>query len=123
MSEKSPDTEHEDKLSADTDRYYYYQTLITENIRNGYDFMVLKYCRLSIPLIPSLIEREIAVTGEFEIRTMPAIELGAKLWSRAGEEDKVLELKALVESYPELESWNIHIERAISYLKELKQEG
>jgi len=60
--------------------------------------------------------------GVFEIRTMPAIELGAKLWSRAGNEDKVHELKALVDSYPELEGWKIHIERAMNYLKELKKQ-
>src|SRR3546814_2048463 len=48
--------------------------LITENVRNGYNFMVVKYCDLSLPLIPSLIKKTKFDFGEFDVTTLPAIE-------------------------------------------------
>ena len=104
-------------LQSDIDRYYYYLNMITENVRNGYNYMVLKYCDLSLPLIPLLIEQNKKEAGEFDITTLPAIELGARLWSYQGNEDKIKEIESLIENHPELEPWRIHIERAYENLR------
>ena len=103
------------------DKYYYYLNLITENVRNGYDIMVLKYCGLSLPLIPPLIEITKEDYGEFDLITIPAIELGARLWSRQGRKDKIDELARLVSAYPELAPWQVHIDRACETLHELDE--
>ena len=92
--------------------------MITENVRNGYDDMVLKYCERSLPLVPELIEETKKSTGEFDVITIPAIELGAKLWSYQGNEEKIKEIESLVDSYAELSPWKIHIERAYNRLSE-----
>ena len=105
-------------LAADVDKYYYYLNLITENVRNGYNDMVLKYCALSLPLIPSLIEKAKLDFGEFDISTLPAIELGAKIWSYQGRRDKIDELASLVSSHPELAPWQIHIDLAYNRLSQ-----
>lgn len=105
---------------AAVDKYYYYVNLITENVRNGYDIMVLKYCDLSLPLIPPLIEATKEDNGEFDLTTIPAVELGARLWSRQGRKDKIDELARLVSAHPELSPWQIHIDRAYDVLRELE---
>jgi len=104
---------------AAVDKYYYYVNLITENVRNGYDIMVLKYCELSLPLIPALIDAAKEDSGEFDVSTIPAIELGARLWSRQGRKDKIDDLARLVSANPDLSPWRIHIDRAYTVLREL----
>ncbi|HML96755.1 MAG TPA: hypothetical protein PKC29_15150 [Thermodesulfobacteriota bacterium] len=111
-------TDKTQSLAADVDKYYYYLNLITENVRNGYNFMVVKFCDLSLPLIPSLIEKSKLDFGEFDITNLPAIELGAKIWSFQGRRDKIDELAALVSKYPELAPWQIHIDLAYERLPE-----
>ncbi len=101
-----------DTLSSDIDKYYYYLNMITENVRNGYNYMVIKYCDLSLPLIPLLIEQNKRDFGEFDVSTLPAIELGAILWSYQGNLEKIKEIETLIDSHPELEPWRIHLERA-----------
>lgn len=108
-------------IDDDFDKYYYYFTLITENVRNGYDFMVLKYCALTLPLIPSLIEKTKRDFGEFDVNSIPAIELGARIWSAQGNEEKVREIERLVASYPELAPWQRHIDLARKRLKETEK--
>ena len=112
-----PDT-NKVTMQSDIDRYYYYLNMITENVRNGYNYMVLKYCALSLPLIPKLIRNALDTQGEFDISTIPAIELGARIWSYQGNAEKVRELEKLIDSFPELEPWRIHIERALERLQE-----
>jgi len=109
-------TDGAQSLTADVDKYYYYLNLITENVRNGYNDMVLKYCALSLPLIPSLIEKARLDFGEFDISTLPAVELGARIWSSQGRRDKIDDLADLVASHPELAPWQIHIDLAYKRL-------
>ena len=108
-----------DETQTELDKYYYYLNMITENVRNGYDEMVLRYCDMSLPLVPVLIEETKKSSGEFDVITIPAIELGAKLWSLDGNEEKIKELEHLVGSYPELTPWKIHIDRALDRLSEI----
>lgn len=115
-----PDT-GTDTLSADIDKYYYYLNMITENVRNGYNYMVLKYCDLSLPLIPRLIEQNKRDFGEFDIKTLPALELGARLWSHQGNLEKIKEIETLINSHPELKHWTIHLERAYETLNSQEQ--
>ncbi len=106
--------------SDDVDCYYYYLNMITENVRNGYNYMVIKYCDLSLPLIPKLIEKTKKQASEFDVSSIPAIELGAKLWSHQGNKERVREIEKLIDSYPELESWRIHVERAYETLSKTR---
>lgn len=110
-----------DETQSSLDKYYYYLNMITENVRNGYDDMVLKYCEMSLPLVPVLIEETKDSSGEFDVITIPAIELGAKLWSHQGNEEKIKELEVLVEGHAELSPWRIHIERAYERLAEQEE--
>ena len=110
-----PDT-NKITLQADIDRYYYYLNMITENVRNGYNNMVIKYCELSLPLIPLLIEKTKKDFGEFDISSIPAIELGAKLWSYQHNLGKIKEIEKLIDTHSELEPWRIHLERAYERL-------
>ncbi|MEE8137048.1 MAG: hypothetical protein V3U19_07395 [Thermodesulfobacteriota bacterium] len=100
----------------DIDRYYYYLNMITENVRNGYNNMVIKYCELSLPLIPLLIEKTKKDFGEFDISSIPAIELGAKLWSYQHNLEKIKEIEKLIDTHSELEPWRIHLVRAYERL-------
>ena len=118
MTDMKPDTGTEKCLDADVDKYFYYLNMITENVRNGYNIMVLKYCELSLPLIPSLIENTLRHSDEFDITSIPVIELGAKIWSFQGRRDKIDELARLISSRPELSPWQIHIDRAYERLSE-----
>ncbi len=119
------DTKHgagsENRHAGDVDKYYYYLNMITENVRNGYNLMVVKYCDLSLPLIPSLIEQTLRDSGEFDITNIPAIELGAKIWSHQGRRDRIDELARLVSAHPELAPWRIHIDRAYAVLSEAEK--
>lgn len=108
-------------IDDDFDKYYYYFNLITENVRNGYDLMVLKYCALTLPLIPGLIEKTKRDFGEFDVNSIPAIELGARMWAARGDKGKLKEIERLVASYPELAPWRIHIDRAYERLREIDQ--
>lgn len=118
MSDMKSDSGNEKRLDAVVDKYFYYLNMITENIRNGYNLMVLKYCELSLPLVPSLIENTKRFSGEFDITSIPAIELGARIWSHQGRRDKIDELQRLVSSHPELSPWQVHIDRAYDRLSE-----
>ena len=118
MTDTKIGTDRDKRLDADVDKYFYYVNMITENVRNGYNFMVLKYCELSLQLIPPLIENTKRFSGEFDITNIPAIELGAKIWSYQGRRDKIDELSRLVSSYPELSPWQVHIDRAYDRLLE-----
>ncbi|MEW6144618.1 MAG: hypothetical protein AB1598_06315 [Thermodesulfobacteriota bacterium] len=121
MTETKPGAGSEKSLEADVDKYYYYVNMITENVRNGYNFMVVKYCDLSLPLIPSLIEYTKRFSGEFDVTTVPAIELGARIWSHQGRRDKIDELASLVSAHPELSPWQLHIDRAYETLRETEE--
>lgn len=118
MTDTKSGGKSENRLDGDVDKYYYYLNMITENVRNGYNLMVVKYCDLSLPLIHSLIEYTKRTSGEFDITTIPAIELGARIWSRQGRRDKIDELARLVSAHPELSPWHIHIDRAYAILSE-----
>ena len=121
MTDTKPGGGNDKRLDGDVDKYYYYLNMITENVRNGYNFMVAKYCDLSLPLIPSLIENTKRSSGEFDVTTIPALELGAKIWSYQGRRDKIDELARLVSSHPELSPWQIHIDRAYDVLCEAEK--
>lgn len=109
------------ETAPDLDKYYYYLNMITENVRNGYNDMVLKYCEMSLPLVPLLIEETKKSSGEFDITTIPSIELGAKIWSHQGNKEKIKELEQLVDAYEELTPWKIHIDRAYERLRDLNE--
>jgi len=118
MSDTKSHPGDDERLSAEVDKYFYYLNMITENVRNGYNLMALKYCELSLPLIPSLIDNTKRSSGEFDIASIPAIELGARIWSHQGRRDKINELSRLVSSHTELSPWQIHIDRAYDRLIE-----
>ena len=119
----------------DIDRYYYYLNMITENVRNGYNNMVIKYCELSLPLIPLLIEKTKKDFGEFDISSIPAIELGAKLWSYQHNLEKIKEIlndakletrwdirkKKMLEDKVDLNEWMSAYFKKISSVKELEK--
>jgi hypothetical protein len=75
---------------------------------------VLMYCQMSISLIEPLIEQTKKEFGRFDIKSIPAIELGATFWAICGAEGQLFNLKEVVEYFPELESWKETIEKAFT---------
>ncbi|MEZ4548878.1 MAG: hypothetical protein R3B51_14720 [Thermodesulfobacteriota bacterium] len=100
-------TDKTQSLAADVDQYYYYLNLITENVRNGYNLMVAKFCDLSIPLIPSLVEKSRLDFDEFDITNLPAIELGAKSELPGPPRQNRRARRPRSCKYPELAPWQI----------------
>ena len=90
-----------------------------EEYKREKDFnKMLICCQKSISLLEPLIEQTKKEFGTFDIKSIPAIEIGSNFWAIYGEEDQLLNLKEVVEYFPELEPWKKTIEKAFT-MKEL----
>lgn len=73
---------------------------------------MLSYCQMSLPLLEPLIEHTKKEFGTFNMISIPAIKFGAIFWAIYGMEGQLLNLKEIVEYFPELEPWRETIEEA-----------
>jgi len=90
-----------------------------EESRKRQDFnKMLMYCQMSLPLLEPLIEQTKKEFSVFDIRTIPAIEIGSIFWAIYGAEGQLLNIKEVVEYFPELEPWKKTIKKAF-IIKEL----
>ena len=100
------------------DEYYVLLGKISECKRKGdYDSMLM-HCQLSISLLEPLINEVKREFGTFDIKSIPAIEIGSVFHAIYGEEGQLSNLKEVVGYFPELEPWNNTIEEAF-VMKEL----
>ena len=96
------------------DTYYTLLDKINE-YKGKKDFgSMLMHCQLSISLLEPLIEENKKEWGSFDIQSIPAIELGSIFHAIYGEKGQLLNLKEIVEHFPELEPWKKTIEEAFT---------
>lgn len=100
------------------DAYFDLVTRI-EECRREKDFdKMLMYCQMSLSLLEPLIEQTKKEFGAFDISSISAIEVGSIFWAIYGVEGQLLNIKEVVEYFPELEPWKETIEKAFT-IKEL----
>ena len=102
------------------DEYYDLLSRIQECKKAKEFKKMLRYCQKSISLLEPLIEQTKKEFGVFDIRSIPAIEIGSIFWAIYGDEAQLLNLKEIIEFFPELEPWKKTIEKAF-LMKDLAQ--
>lgn len=86
-----------------------------EECKRKRDFnTMLMHCQMSISLLESLIEQTKKEFGSFDINSIPAIELGSTFWAIYGIEGQLLNLKEVIDYFPELKPWEGIVERAFT---------
>ncbi|MFQ6062919.1 MAG: hypothetical protein ACE5J9_07065 [Methanosarcinales archaeon] len=75
---------------------------------------MLMHCQMSISLLEPLIEQTKREFGSFDIKSIPAIEFGSTFWAIYGIEGQLLNLKEVVDYFPELKPWREIVERAFT---------
>jgi len=100
-----------------TERVARYFDLI-ERIRSEkgkHDYsQLLRFCEESLYLLPALVAEEKREYGEFEIGSIPAIEIGLKYWAVLGDVGRIQAVERMVGSLPELEPWEEEVRAAYS---------
>jgi len=94
------------------DTYYTLLDKINECKRKEDFDSMLMHCQLSISLLEPLINETKREFGTFDIKSIPAIEVSSIFHAIYGEEGQLLNLKEVVEYFPELEPWKKTIEEA-----------
>jgi hypothetical protein len=93
------------KTTERVDRYFD----LIEKIRgekSKRDFrQLLRFCEESLHLIPALVAEEKRQYGEFNIASIPAIEVGLKYWAALGDLGKIQTVERMIDSLPELKPW------------------
>lgn len=105
-------------LSKLVDAYFDLLDKIRESKRKKKFKKMLTYCQMSLSLLEPLIEQTKREFGTFDIKSIPAIETGAVFWAIYGAEGQLLNIKEVVEYFPELEPWKEDVKRAFT-MKEL----
>lgn len=94
------------------DTYYTSLEKINECKRNGDFGSMLMHCQLSISLLEPLINETKREFGTFDIKSIPAIEVSSIFHAVYGERGQLLNLKEVVEYFPDLEPWKETVEEA-----------
>lgn len=105
-------------LSELVDAYFDLLDKIRESKKKKKFKKMLTYCQMSLSLLEPLIEQTKKEVGTFDIESIPAIETGAIFWAIYGAEGQLLNIKEVVEYFPELEPWKEHVKHAFA-IKEL----
>jgi len=107
-----PRTAWTGKSTERVDRYFD----LIERIHGGkgkQDFrQLLSLCEESLHLIPALVAEEKRQYGEFNIASIPAIEVGLKYWAALGDVGKIQTVERMIDSLPELEPWEEEVRAA-----------
>ena len=100
-----PRTASTKKTTERVDRYFD----LIERIRGGKgkrDFrQLLRFCEESLNLIPALVDEEKREYGEFNIASIPAIEIGLKYWAAIGDLGRIQTVERMIDNLPELDPW------------------
>jgi len=91
---------------AAEDRYFYLLNRIkTSQAAHRYSEM-LQSCRESLPLLKGLVKVTRAESGSFDIKSIPAIEIGCQYWPAMGDTKSLVAVAATVNSIPAIkEGW------------------
>lgn len=80
---------------------------------------MLVCCKKSLPLIPIWIQHEKQEYGRFDVRSIPAIEIGAKYWGIMGMREELQNLERSVASNPDLSPLWLPIVKHAYWVSEL----
>ena len=96
------------------DTYFTLLEAILENKKNkDFDTMLMN-CQMSLSLLEPLIGQTKKEYGSFDISGIPAIEIGSTFWAVYGAKGQLLNLKEVIDYFPELEPWKEVIEQAFT---------
>ena len=105
LIEKFRELNRNSSLNKLTSEYFQLLADIQELKKRGNFKKMLKYCHKSLQFIEPLVVDTKRQYGEFDIQSIPAIEIGATFWAASGDEDRLLEIKEIVDYFPELNPW------------------
>jgi len=92
------------------DNYYWLLNKIEESKKNKNFSKMLEFCQASLSLIEPLIIEIKNMYGSFDIKSIPAIEIGCNFWAILGQKGQLMNIKEVIDFYPELEPWKETIE-------------
>ena len=95
-------------------KYFELLVDIQELKKEGNFKKMLKYCQRSLQLIEPLIVDTKSQYGNFDIKSIPAIEIGATFWAIDDDSDMLLNVKEIVDYFPELNPWKEIVEEAFN---------
>jgi hypothetical protein len=83
---------------------------------------MLEFCEMTLPLLPKFVEKEKKQGGDFDVKSIPALENGCLFWAILNQRTMLDSVKKLVESIPELQKgWGWKVRAAIE-MEELSRQ-
>lgn len=98
------------------DEYFQLLNFISESKKKKNFEKMLLYCDNSLPKIPALIRETKRDYGKFDLKSIPAIEIGLIFWAAYENKSKILQVQSLVNKYPDLEPWKTNVNEAFENL-------
>lgn len=98
------------------DEYYKLLNLILESKKKKDFLKMLQYCDNSLPKIPALIKETKHDFGSFDLKSIPAIEIGLIFWAVFENKSKLTQVQNLVNQYPDLEPWTKNVNESYETL-------
>jgi hypothetical protein len=98
------------------DEYFQLLNLISESKKKKNFERMLQYCDNSLPKIPALIQETKRDYGKFDLKSIPAIEIGLIYWAAYENKLKIIQVQSLVNQYPDLELWKTNVNEAFENL-------
>jgi hypothetical protein len=98
------------------DDYYKLLNLILESKKKKNFEKMLSYCDNSLPKIPALIKETKHDFGSFDLKSIPAIEIGLIFWAVFENRSKITKIQNLVNQYPDLEPWKNNVNESFETL-------
>lgn len=98
------------------DEYYKLLNLILKSKKKKDFLKMLLYCDNSLPKIPALIKETKHDFGSFDLKSIPAIEIGLIFWAVFENKAKLTQVQSLVNQYPDLEPWKKNVNESFETL-------
>jgi len=114
LIEKFRELNRDSSMNKLTSEYFQLLVDIQELKKRGNFKKMLKYCQKSLQFIEPLVVDTKRQYGEFDIQSVPAIETGATFWAASGDEDRLLDIKEIVDYFPELNPWRQTVKEAFA---------
>ncbi len=112
LIEKFRELNRNSPISKLTNEYFQLLADIQELKKRENFKKMLEYCQKSLQLIEPLIVDTKRQYGKFDIKSIPAIEIGATFWAINKAKDKLLNIKEIVDYFPELNPWKETVKEA-----------
>ena len=77
----------------------------------------IMYCQMSLPLIESVIKNTVESYGQFDLKSIPVIEKLVTHCAKKGIKGQLLNIRDIVNYFPELAPWRKKVEKALNKVK------